>query len=97
MPRYLSLAEFTQQGIENVEDLPTRLDAFRELVEDNDGEIVDYYGTLGRYDLVVVTEFPDEETAASVFLSTGKLGNVRTETLTAFTEQEMRDMVADLS
>lgn len=96
MPKYLSLVEFTQQGIENIEQLPSRLDAFRELVEDNGGEIVAYYGTLGQYDIAMVSEFPDAETAAGVFLSTAKLGNVRTETLTAFTEQEFRDMIADL-
>ena len=96
MPKYLSLVEFTQQGIENVERLPDRLDAFRELVEANDGEIIDYYGTLGRFDIAIVTEFPDAETAASVLLSTAKLGNVRTETLTAFSEEEFRDMVTDL-
>lgn len=96
MPKYITLAEFTQRGIENVERLPDRLDAFRELVEDTDGEIVDYYGALGQYDIVLVTEFPDAETAASVLLSTGKLGNVRTETLRAFTEAEFRDMVVDL-
>ena len=96
MPKYLSLVEFTQQGIGNVEQLPNRLDDFRELVEDNDGEIVDYYGTMGQYDIVMVTEFPDAETAASVLLSTGKLGNVRSETLTAFTEEEFREMVTDL-
>lgn len=97
MPTYLTLTKFTQQGIENIEKLPDRLDAFRDLVEDNDGEIVDYYGTLGEYDIAMVTEFPDAETAASVLLSTAKLGNVRTETLTAFDEREFRDMIANLS
>ncbi|MFB6189279.1 MAG: GYD domain-containing protein [Halapricum sp.] len=96
MPKYLTLTQFTQQGIQNVEQLPSRLDAFRELVEDNGGEILDYYGTLGQYDIAMVTEFEDAETAASVLLSTAKLGNVRTETLTAFSEQEFREMVSDL-
>jgi len=97
MPTYLSLVQLTQQGIENVDQLPSRLDAFRELVEDNDGEIVDYYGTLGSYDIAIVTEFPDAETAAGVLLSTARLGNVRSETLTAFPEETFRDMIGDLS
>ncbi|WP_129114329.1 GYD domain-containing protein [Halegenticoccus tardaugens] len=96
MSKYITLFEYTQRGIENVEESPNRLDSFREVVEERGGEIADFYLTMGAYDLVAVLEFPDDETAAKVLLGLGRLGNVTTETLKAFTEDEFESIVADL-
>jgi len=96
MPTYVTLAEYTQQGIENIDESPHRIEEFREIVESNGGEITDYHVTMGEYDVVMVTEFPDAETAARVLLTVGREGNVSTETLTAFSEEEFGDLVAEL-
>lgn len=96
MPTYITLVNFTQQGIENIKDGPNRLDAAKAAFEAMGAEMTAFYLVLGRYDAVVVSEAPDEDTAAKLALATGSLGNVRTETLRAFTEDEYRSMIADL-
>ncbi|MFC7046731.1 GYD domain-containing protein [Halobacteriaceae archaeon GCM10025711] len=96
MPTYISLTEYTDQGIASVKESPSRLDRFKELVESHGGELKDFFLTMGRYDIVVVTEFPDDESAAKVLLTTGSDGNVSTETLRAFPEDEYRSIVDGL-
>jgi uncharacterized protein with GYD domain len=56
-----------------------------------------FYLTTGRYDNVTISEAPDDMAAAKVALSVGSAGNVSTETLRAFTEDEYRQIVASLS
>ncbi len=96
MPTYISLASFTQQGIENVKESPARLDAAKAAFRAMGAEIKETYLVMGRYDFVFVAEAPDDETAAKLVLASGSLGNIRTETLKAFTEEEYRQLVASL-
>lgn len=97
MPTYLSLVEYTQDGIKHVEDSPDRLDAAKSLAEELGGEVTDFYLTMGQYDIVVVSEFPDDETYAQFALNVGRRGAVTTETLKAFPEDEYRDIIHELS
>ncbi|NIN64670.1 MAG: GYD domain-containing protein [Anaerolineae bacterium] len=96
MPTYITLGNFTQQGIEKIRESPSRLDAAKESFGSMGAGIKDFYLVMGRYDLVVVSEAPDDETATKLAMATGSLGNVRTETLRAFTEDEYRQMIAEL-
>jgi uncharacterized protein with GYD domain len=48
---------------------------------------------MGRYDGLVIAEFPDDATAAEAILTLASSGNVTTETLRAFTLDEFRDIV----
>lgn len=96
MPTYISLIQFTGQGIENIKESPARLDAAKTALKDAGGKFVGFYLTMGRYDAVIITEGPDDETVAKILLSTGAQGNVRTETLRAFPEDEYRRLIADL-
>ena len=96
MPTYISLVRWTQKGIENIKASPRRLDAAKKAFQAAGGELKEFYLVTGQYDMVVVAEFPDDETQAKVILATGSLGNVRTETLRAFTEDEYRKIIADL-
>ena len=96
MAKYLLLTRFTQQGVETIKDGPARLDAARQTLRGLGAEIQDFYLTLGGYDAVVVLEAPDDETVAKASLTIGALGNVRIETLRAFTEDEYRRMIGTL-
>ena len=96
MPTYISLADWTGEGIENVDGSPGRLDEAKELAESLGGEMKHFFMTMGQYDIVVITEMPDDDAAAKMALTLGRGGAVRTETLKAFTEEEYRDIVADL-
>lgn len=97
MNTYVTLYNWTQQGIENVKDSPARLDKAREMVESMGGRIVGFYMTQGRYDLVVITEAPDDETVARIALELGSQGGVRSETMRAYPEDEYRRIISELS
>jgi uncharacterized protein with GYD domain len=90
MPTYITLLRWTQQGVANVKDSPRRLDSGREAFKKFGVEIKDTYLTMGRYDLVCVIEGPDDATVARALLTLGSQGNVQTETLPAFTEDQFR-------
>ena len=95
MPTYITLWKFTQEGIENIEDSPDRLDDVIELMESLGGKL-QFYFTMGAYDIVWVAEFPDDDAAVHAFLRVGQVGAARSETLKAWTEDEYRDLVANL-
>lgn len=96
MATYVSLLKLTQQGIKDIKGGPARLDSAKKAVAAMGGKMTAFYLTLGAYDVVVVTELPDDEAAARFALATGSLGNVSTETLRAFTEDEYRKIIASL-
>jgi uncharacterized protein with GYD domain len=96
MATYITLARYTQQGIGKIKDSPSRVDAFRSAVEKAGGTLKGWYLTMGRYDVVTITEAPNDEVVARLTLATAALGNVTTETLRAFNEDEFRKLVASL-
>ena len=96
MPTYINLVNWTDQGIRHVKGSPQRLDAFKKEVEVFGGKVTSFYLTMGRYDLVMTTEFPSDEAAAALLLNATSGGNFRTETLKAFPEDEFRSIVAKI-
>jgi uncharacterized protein with GYD domain len=93
MPTYIVLGQFTEQGIRNVKDTSKRADAAKELAKKLGAKVLDLYWTIGRYDVAFIIEAPDDETITAFALSSGKLGNVRTETLRAFTQGEVNQIL----
>jgi uncharacterized protein with GYD domain len=96
MSTYIALLKWTQQGISKVKDSPSRLDAGRAAFKAVGIEMKDTYLTMGRYDLICVLEAPDDETLAKGMLTLGSLGNVSTETLKAFSEDQYRKIIGSL-
>jgi uncharacterized protein with GYD domain len=96
MPSYVSLIKLTNQGVTTIKDGPARLDAGKKTLEAFGSELKAFYLVLGRYDIVTISEAPDDIAAAKVALAIGSAGNVTTETLRAFTEDEYRQIVAAL-
>ncbi|HJP90676.1 MAG TPA: GYD domain-containing protein [Pyrinomonadaceae bacterium] len=96
MPTYIALLKWTGQGIGNVKDSPSRLDAGRKAMKKSGVKIRDTYLTMGRYDLVCVIDAPDDETYATALLNLGAQGNVQTETLKAFSEDQYRKICASI-
>ena len=97
MPHFVTLVRYTQQGIKKIKDSPARLDAAKKAAEQSGGKIQAWYLTMGRYDAVLISEFPNDEAAAKFMLSVGGLGNIATQTLKAFTEAEYRNIIGGLS
>ena len=96
MPTYISLIQYTQQGMQKIKDSPGRLDQAKKAYEAAGGKIKDFYLTMGEYDIVVVAEIPNDDAAAKLALTLGAAGNVRTRTSRAFTEAEYRKIVQSL-
>jgi len=96
MPAYLILFRLTQKGIENVREVPARVTRAKQLFEDAGARVERFYALLGQYDTVFIAEAPDDETVARAALSVASLGNVRTEVMRAFTEEEFGRVVAGL-
>ena len=96
MATYISLIRYTQKGIESIKDSPARLEAAKQAFRAMGVEWKAFYSVMGQYDVVVISEGPDDETAAKLSLAIGSLGAVRTETLRAFPEDEFRKIIAAL-
>ena len=96
MGYYVTLIRYTQQGASKIKESPARLDAARKAAEKAGGKIHSWFLTMGKYDAVLVSEFPSDEGSAKFMLGTGALGNVTTQTMKAFTEDEYRKIVASL-
>lgn len=97
MATYISLIKLTHQGITTIKDGPARLEAGKETLKRFGSELEAFYLTMGQYDVVAISEAPDDAAAAKVALTIGSAGNVTTETLRAFTEDEYRQIIAELS
>ncbi|MBI4430301.1 MAG: GYD domain-containing protein [Candidatus Omnitrophica bacterium] len=94
MPTYVILGNFSEQGIRAVKDTEKRAKAFRDLAKSAGGNIKEIFWTLGRYDVVATIEAPNDETAAAIMMRSGSLGNIKSETLRAFTEKEIGTILA---
>ncbi len=97
MPHYVILGNWTGQGVRNVKDSPKRVAAFKQAVQKAGGKWGGLYYTFGQYDFVFTIEVPSDETAMSLLLSLGSLGNARTTTLKAFPESEGFKVIKKLS
>ncbi|MDE2179905.1 MAG: GYD domain-containing protein [candidate division NC10 bacterium] len=96
MPAYITLVNFTDQGVRNVKDTTKRAKAFQAGAEKAGVKVKAEFWTMGRYDIVIITEAPDDETISRAMLRLGSLGNVRTETLRAFSAKEMDKLLKGL-
>jgi uncharacterized protein with GYD domain len=96
MPTFITLIRTTQQGMQNIKQSPARLEAAKKAFKAMGGELKQFYLVMGQYDMVVIGEAPDDETAAKLSLAIGSQGAIRTETMRAFTEEEYRKIVEAL-
>jgi uncharacterized protein with GYD domain len=96
MTTFIALGNWTEQGARTIVESPRRLDAAKKQLEEMGGRFVSFWMTMGGHDLVLVYEAPDNAVAARFSLILGRLGAVRTMTLTAFSEPSYRKVVASL-
>ncbi len=98
MATYIVLFGFTEQGIRNIKDSPDRVVKAKQSFQDMGASVKAFYGLLGhqQYDTMFIVEAPNDETMAKAVLAVAMLGNVRTQTLRAFTEDEFRRIVGAL-
>jgi uncharacterized protein with GYD domain len=89
MPRYVALMSWTDQGVRNAKDTVRRYEEARAALDAMGVKIETIFWTQGRYDIVSVAEAPDDETLATALLRLAGQGNLRSETMRAFTVEEM--------
>lgn len=97
MGTYIALCSFTDQGIRSVKDTTKRADAVKEAAQKFGANMTQIYWTLGKYDLVVIMEAPDDESATAFALGIASAGNVRMQTLRAFSKDEMNAILGKLA
>ena len=96
MPKYVTLYNWTDQGVANAKDTVNRYQAAKQLVESKGGKIETILWTVGPYDLVTVADFPDDETGTAVALLLASTGNLRSTTMRAFDEGEMTGIIGKM-
>ena len=97
---YILLATYTEQGIKGIKgikDTVKRTGAVKELAKKAGITMKESYWTLGQFDVVAVFDAPDDETMTAFSLTVAKLGNVKTQTLRAFSGKEMSDILAKVA
>ena len=96
MVTYVVLANFTDQGIRTAKDSPKRAEAFKKMAETFGVVVKELFWTQGRFDVVTILDAPDEVSAMALSLSLSALGNVRTESLRAFSAADMTKIVGTM-
>ena len=94
MTTYVSLINWTEQGIKGFRDTTQRAEDFSKLVEGSGGRVRELVWTVGEYDLVCIADFPDDETGAAALLQVGATGNIRSKTMRAFNAGEMAGIIS---
>ncbi len=96
MPTYVCLVKWTDQGIRNVKETTKRAKSFKEMAEKMKVKVREKLWTMGRYDVVLLIDAPDDETISRLTLGLGMSGNVKTETLKSFSAEEMDQILKGL-
>jgi uncharacterized protein with GYD domain len=97
MATYIVLGHFTDQGIRNVKDTTKRAQVLKDMGKKVGVTVSAVYWTLGKYDLATIVDAPDDASLNALLLSVGALGNVRTQTLRAFSADEMTKILGRIS
>ena len=96
MITYVVLVNFTDQGIRTAKDTMKRADAFKDMAKKFGVTVKENFWTQGQYDIVTLIEAPDEVSGTALNMSLCALGNVRTQTLRAFSANEMKQVIAKM-
>jgi uncharacterized protein with GYD domain len=93
MPLYIAMTNWTDQGVKNLKESPNRAEAFKKMATEMGCTVHGLFFTMGRYDIAARIEAPDDDTMSALALKLGALGNVRTETMRAYTEAEFAQIM----
>ena len=94
MSTYISLINFTQQGLQNIHESPHRAATFKEAAKKAGVKVTHVYWTLGEFDGVILFEAKDDAAATGLMLALASLGNVHTKTLRAFDAAQFAEIAA---
>lgn len=93
MTTYVSLINWTDQGIENFRETTHRAQDFSKLVESAGGTVRELLWTVGEYDIICIADFPGEEAGVAALLKVSSAGSIRSSTMRAFNSEEMAGII----
>ena len=93
MATFVSLINLTDQGIRNVKQSPHRFETFKAMAAKLGVKVKAAYYTVGQFDMIVIVEGDDQSAIASL-LTTNALGNIRSQTMLAYSVEEMKGIAA---
>lgn len=96
MATYISLVHFTDQGIRHIKQTTERAKSLSALASKLGIKIKETYWTMGAYDAVFVADAPNDEAITALALNLGSLGNVRTQTMRAYSADEINKVLGKL-
>lgn len=96
MPTFITLGNFTDQGVKSIKDSVKRSEAVKDLAKKFGVTVKDIHWTMGAYDIIGVFEAPNGESMSAFSLAIGMAGNLRGQTLRAFGREEMSDILKKL-
>ena len=96
MATYISLTNFTDQGVRSVRETTKRADGVRDMAKKFGVTVKDLYWTLGSYDVIGIFDAPDDASITAFALAIAGAGNIRTQTLRAYNKDEMNGILGKL-
>jgi uncharacterized protein with GYD domain len=97
MATYIMLCSFTDQGIRNVKDTTKRAEVVKDAAKRYGANMKDIFWTMGQYDIVVTVEAADDASMSAFALAVGAAGNVRGQTMRAYSKEEMNGILPRIS
>ena len=94
MPIYITICKNTPRGTETIKELPQRLAAGAQAIKEGGGRIIGAYATMGQYDYIFITEFPDNKASWPVLIQTATLGMTSAQTMEAVPVEEFVQILA---
>ena len=88
MQTFLVLFTFTEQGIRNIKNSSDRIEQERQVFETYNAKVLSFYSLLGRFDTMYIVQAPDEKVMTDLVVHISAMGNMKCETLRAFTFDE---------
>jgi len=95
MPLYVTLGTYTAEAMQHISEVPQHFQRNRSLIESGGGKLIGVYALMGEWDLLVITEFPDEKRALSALLTICKTGRMTTQTMTALPFEEFATLASN--
>jgi uncharacterized protein with GYD domain len=95
MPVYVTLYKFTEQGVRNLKDSPRRVEKIKEEFKRAGAQVKEFYALMGQFDTMIIAEAPNEEVITKLNLMIDAAGNVTSQTMRAFSENDWKKMVQE--
>jgi len=95
LPVFIVLGNWTNEGLKNVKEAPSRIRKTHKTVEAIGGKMELYY-SLGDYDFIMTIDVPTDESILKVLSWLGSNGFVRTKTLKAWSEDEGSKILSEM-